>query len=587
MIRLFVCCLALPSSVIGEDELPWYVPVEGFRAPAKGEHPRLLFRRADLPKLREKAKTKEGKAILSRLRELLDGKNGNKLPSVSRPAKQVDEAWAKTHLNSPGVYTIGHVAGYGLLYQLTGQKRYADLGKLCFAKALEGVPDRDGRYGFRTPGGPLRAGASVGWYAVGYDLCYDGWDAATREKFGRALASYAEPSSSSRENITSTLDVLAKGTRYLGPNFRRQRGTPPGSNHFGMQVGGATLALLAVSGESWVEQDRIDDLLAAAEKSAIRNLTEGFGNGGFFAEGDGTGSMSSQIAFVTALQAWRNAAGRDFINGPRPNARMLTLKWIYQTIVREGTPDFWPVRGKYQQNVWSRKGLSGAGYFALGLGAVTESDRSALRWYYDRFLAKTDAAAGHPYDTASWYPHVAVSAFVNWPTDLAPQNPSEVLPHCYQDSKWGFFAWRNRWQDENDTVISVLLNRTEGFGGYLFSDPDRAIFLNSHGKHLQWGTVVSGKPKHWEVSAKSRTSCLTMSNGTSLGVDFTRASGANVLLVTTGKAEGSTFKVGDKSLTLFVPGGEVPLVSQREHMLHLGKQTISLDGEDIVFSVKD
>lgn len=587
MKRSVVILLALASLAAAEDKRPWYVSTDGFQAPASGEHPRLLFRREALPALREKARTPEGKAILERLRLLLDGQKGNTLPRAYRPGKQADDEWTKTHLQSPGVYSIGHVAGYGLLYQLTGEERYAELGKHCFEKALEGVPDRDGRYGFRTPGGPLRAGPSVGWYAVGYDLCYHGWDAATREKFGRALAEYAEPSSSSRENITSTLEVLAMGSRYLGPNFRRQRGTHPGSNHFGMQVGGATLALLAVSGEPWVDQARIDKLLALAEKSTIRNLTEGFGDGGFFAEGDGTGSMSSQIAFVTALQAWKNAAGKDFINGPRPNARMLTLKWIYQTIVRDGAPDFWPVRGKYQQNVWSRRGLSGAGYFALGFGAVSSSDQSALRWYYDRFLAKSDTAQGQPYDTASWYPHLAVCSFINWPTDLPPRQPRDVLPHSYHDSKWSFFAWRNRWQDDNDTVMTVLLNRTEGFGGYLFSEPDRTFFLNSGRKHLQWGTAVTGKPKHWEVSPKSRTSSLTMSDGTALGVDFTGSSGVGVLLVTTGKAEGTTLKVGDQSVTVFVPGEEVPIISRQEHMLRIGKQTISLDENRIVFAVKD
>ena len=32
-------------------------------------------------------------------------------------------------------------------------------------KTMAGTPDRDGRYGFRKPGGP-----SVSWYAVSYDL---------------------------------------------------------------------------------------------------------------------------------------------------------------------------------------------------------------------------------------------------------------------------------------------------------------------------------------------------------------------------------------------------------------------------------
>ena len=348
---LFIGLTAL-SAVHGNDK-PWHCPRQNFTPPQPGEHPRLLFRRTALPALKEKARTPEGKAILKRLRLLLDGKDGQTMTTFFRdPEKPSQQA---------GVYSIGHAAGYGLLYQLTGEKKYAEFGRECFEKAMAGIPDRDDRYGFRKPGGPLRAGPSVGWYAVGYDLCYDGWDEATRKKFGLAIARYAEPSSSKRENITSNLEMLARGDRFLGPYFRRDRGSHPGSNHFGMQVGGATLALLAITGEPWVDQQRVDKLLGIAEQNIVRNLSEGFGDGGFFAEGDGTGSMSSQIAFLSAISALGNVLGKDYINVERPNVRMLSLKWIYQTITREGTPDFWPIRGSYRQNVWSRKGLSGAG----------------------------------------------------------------------------------------------------------------------------------------------------------------------------------------------------------------------------------
>ena len=81
-----------------------------------------------------------------------------------------------TVVDTPGVYTFSHAAGYGLLYQLTGDKKYAQFGKQCFEKALAGVRDRDDRYSFRKPGGALRAGPTLGWYAVGYDLCCDGWE---------------------------------------------------------------------------------------------------------------------------------------------------------------------------------------------------------------------------------------------------------------------------------------------------------------------------------------------------------------------------------------------------------------------------
>ena len=578
-----LCASADPKKVdIHNHGLPWYVRVKDFDAPEGNEHPRLLFRRSDIAALRKKAQTPEGKAILKRLRLLLDGKDGETMTTSFGPVGRV--SGEETVKDEPGIYTIGHVAGYGLLYQLTGDRKYAEIGRQCFEKALEGVPDRDGRYGFRKPGGPLRAGPSVGWYAVGYDLCYDGWDEEAREKYGRAIAEYCEESSSKRENLTSDLEVLARGTRFLGPHFRRTRGTPPGSNHFGLQVGGASLALLAVSGEKWVDQERVDRLLAIAERSMIRNLTEGFGDGGFFTEGDGTGSMSSQIAYLSALQAWKHTAGKDFVNVDRPNVRMLTLKWIYQTVVRDGTPDFWPVRGRYEQNVWSRFGLSGAGYFAIGMGGVSEEHQAALKWYYDHFLAESDSEH-HPCDTASKYPHLAVCAFVNWPVGMKASNPAELLPLCYRDSKHGFYAWRNRWKDGDDTVITLLLNRTEGYGGYLSAAPDRALHLNTMGEHVKWGSSTSGKEKHWWVSPKGRRSSLTLSDGTCIAVDFTGASGADVMLITTAKATGTVADVAGKTLTFYFPTEKKPpAVTIDGNTAVVGKQRVTLEGGNLVLA---
>ena len=576
MVVVFLLGLASPCT--GND-LPWHIPVENFNPPESGEHPRLLFRRSALPELRKKAGTPEGRAILKRLRFLLDGKEGETMTTLVHSKDQSPQG--------PGVYSISHAAGYGLLYQLTGEDKYAEFGRQCFEKALAGTPDRDARYGFRKPGGPLRAGPSVGWYAVGYDLCYDGWDEASREKYGRAIAQYAEHSSSKRENLQSDLEVLAGGTRFLGPYFRRKRGTPPGSNHFGMQIGGATLALLAINGEKWVDQERVDRLLDTAERNLIRNVTEGFGDGGFFAEGDGTGSMSSQIAYLSAVQALRNVLGKDYVNVERPNIRMLTLKWIYQTVMRDGKPDFWPVRGSYRQNVWSRQGLSGAGYFAIGMGALSQEHRAAMKWYYNRFLARTDAAH-QPFDTASWYPHLAVCAFVNWPVKLKPQEPSGVLPLCYHDSKWGFYLWRNRWQDDNDTVISLLLNRTEGYGGYLFSEPDSKLQLNTMGRHHQWGRSVPGPAKYWWTSPVGRRSSLTLSDGTCIAGDFSGASGADVMLVTTARTEGPPVKIGNRILTFYFPTTLLaPGIEVDEQTVIIGRQQVTIENGNLALKLGD
>jgi hypothetical protein len=547
---------------------PWWVPVLGHVAPAPGEHPRLLFRRADLPALRAKAATPEGRAILQRLRLLLDGADGETMTTRFNPATRFDQGAAAPP--PAGTYTLGHAAGYGLLYQLTGDRKYADYGRESFERALAGVRDRDSRYSFRQPGGALRAGPTLGWMAVGYDLCYDGWNPATRERLGRALWEYRESLENPRpDQRAMDLPSLVRGTM------------PPYSNHFSMQVGGAALVLLALKAEPWIESARLNPLLDAAAHSMVRNLDEGFGDGGFFAEGDGTGSMASQIVFLSALQGWRQAAGLDFINGPRPNARMLTLKWIYQTVFREGQPVFWPIRGGYGQNVWSRSGQSGAAYFALGLGAVSKEERGALQWCYDRFLATADAAEGTPYDTASLYPQFAVSAFVNWPVGEPARDPNGLWPRAYRDAVAGFYCWRDRWADGDDTVITVLTNEVRGYMG---AKPDPGLMIHSRGRRLTWGTVVPGPVRRWETTPQGETSQLELADGTVFGVDLSGAGGAGIMLVTTGAAEGQSVEVGERRLTFYFPTAATPpAITVEGGGVRIGAQTVAWEAGRLVF----
>jgi hypothetical protein len=52
-------------------EPPWPVPVPGWAPLGPGEHPRLVFRASDLPALRARAQTPEGREILRLTRENL------------------------------------------------------------------------------------------------------------------------------------------------------------------------------------------------------------------------------------------------------------------------------------------------------------------------------------------------------------------------------------------------------------------------------------------------------------------------------------------------------------------------------------
>ncbi len=87
----------------GYDDPDWTTNVKGWTSLETGEHPRLVFRKADLPRIRKRAESPEGKVMLARLKKLLDGK-----------------------------FTLWHPSGYGLLYRLTGDKKYASKAKdLC------------------------------------------------------------------------------------------------------------------------------------------------------------------------------------------------------------------------------------------------------------------------------------------------------------------------------------------------------------------------------------------------------------------------------------------------------------------------
>ncbi len=503
-----------PSAASADEaqEKPWPVEVENFQPPQPGEHPRLLFRRDDLPRLRQRAQTSEGKQILERLREILG----------------IDED-GEVEFDKE-TYTISHVAGFGLLYQITGQHRYADMGRRAMELALdEEWRDQDDRYSFRDPSGALRAGPSLGWYALGYDLCYDGWDEDFRNRVAREIERY-------NEGRQRSLAELVRGARLH-----------PRSNHWGMQVGGGAMALLAIRNDPGVEDhERIEELLERSRKAMIRNMTEGFGDGLYFAEGDGTATMASHIIFLPALQGWKTAAGKDFIT-PKPNAQWMSMRWLLGTVVRDGRPHFHS-RDGYPHNVWQRSGISGGGYFAIGFGVATPPQRTAWRWFYDRFFKQHDLEAETPFDTVSHLPHHTVLAFVNWPFDIEPVNPIEAVPPAAVDRQYGYATFRNRWQDENDIVVTVLTKRPRG---HTSSEEIGPVWITANAaderfqlrdRHAttglrerpdaSWGRM-EGDIEHFEVR-QDASAVLATDDGTCLALDFSGNAGVEGMLVMIG-----------------------------------------------------
>ncbi|MFO7900472.1 MAG: hypothetical protein R6X20_09540 [Phycisphaerae bacterium] len=540
-------CLLAPAASARAKDGPWPAPVPGFEPVRPGEHPRLFFREADLADLRARAATPEGRAILERLKVVLGG--GDTMPAPPGKSRDFPD----------GVYTMSHAAGFGLLHQLTGEQKYADLGRECFEWAFQGKPNHDSRYSFMNPNGALRAGPSLGWYAVGYDLCYDGWDDAYRRKVALAIQDYDR-------GRNKSLAELVRGSRHN-----------PRSNHWGMQVGGGALALLAIMHDPGVDMGKIGPLLETSEKAMIRLMTEGWGDGGYFTEGDGTGSMSSHIAFLPALQAWRVAAGKDFVT-PRPHAQWMSLKWMLGTVVRDGRT-FFPSRDGYPHNVWSRRGVSGGGYFGLGFGVATPRQKAAWLWFYNHFFREHDEKAGAPFDTISPYPHHTVLAFVNWPFGMEEANPAECIPQAVCDHKFGWCLMRNRWQDHNDIVVSVLTTRPRKHTKRHEIGP---VWILGLGKKETWGNL-RGKVTHFEAAADG-SAVVAVEGGGCLAVDFSEASGAEAMLVLTGTGEaGKTVEAGGRTFSFhFVTSGREPAPKADGETVVVGDQAVALKDGRIV-----
>jgi hypothetical protein len=559
---VLACLLLAPPS---PQESPWPGPVKDWVAPQPGEHPRLFFRKADLPKLKERMKTPEGQAIVKRLRFLLDGADGEGMPTEFNPnkGKQADGSGKFSETAPVGkTYTLFHGAGYGFLWQLTGEKKYADLGRQAVEKALDGTRDRDNRYSFRDPGGALRCGPSLGAIAMAYDLCYDGWDAEFRKRVVDAFMSYDEGPHMSLESCA------------LG---KRQH---PGSNHWGAQIGGPAMVLLAVKGDPGADEGKVNRLLAGSEKCFLRQLTEGWGDHGFFAEGDGPGAISSDTSFIPALQAWRIAGGKDFV-APRPNAAWMTLKWAMMSL--PGPKAAFPLRGTYGHNVWSRAGMSGSGTFAQGFGAIPEEAKPALLWTYNHTFKAAEDKDGKPCDTVSPYPHRAVLAFINWPIGMQEKNPAEYFPKAVEDKHFGFYMFRNRWQDENDIVVTALYKGARGN----YSVPGGDIMVWGLGQKTAFPVKVTGEVKSF---APLKQGGVVSTSAGSLGVDFSGASGAEALIVLAGPVQGDksggkaqTITAGKNTFTLMVLGKISSEPKAEGDKLIVGGQSVSYDGEKLVF----
>jgi hypothetical protein len=554
------------------DLAPWFVPVEGFTPPAPGEHPRLFFRKGDIPALRRRAETEDGKAIVARLRALLAG-DGERLPKTFNPTPPAN------HMKSPDLpvgetFTTWHGEGYGFLHVLTGEKKYADFAKQCVELAFAGRIDRDNRYGWAHPGTQFRAGSAVTAIAAAYDFCHDAWPADFREQVAREIQDYRKPCNDQSTDFVD-LKLLAGRTGY-----------PPSSNHYGAHMGVGS-AILAIRGDPGTDTETLTARLRELEENIPRILAHGFGDRGFYAEGHHPGRISSNAGLSEFLMALRSAAGRDYIS-PRPNAQWMALQWVMLVVGDAGFPH----HGPYGGDTLDGSGVSHSGDIAFGFGIVEPKYKPALLWTYEHCIKPSRPRYG-----ANTYPHRAVQALLNWPIGAEAANPETVIPKAVVDTIHGFFMCRNRWKDGKDILVTLF--KQAGPQGYHRVKSGGVMTIWGLGIRTGWKTRFLGPTEAYEAAADG--SMVTSGGGSHLAVDLSGAGGAPLMVAALGPAfardrlkpvndKGVTtamteVKVGENAfLILTLQEGAAPKAVADGEGVKIGGQTVRFDGKRLRLS---
>jgi hypothetical protein len=114
---------------------------------------------------------------------------------------------------------------------------------------------------------------------------------------------------------------------------------------------------------------------------------------------------------------------------------------------------------------------------------------------------------------------------------------------------------------------------------------ESALTIQSGGKVTKWGAIQGGFSDEFNPKPDGST-VMVCGNGSSLAIDFSKASGADAMLVQTGAVPGgTTVEAGGKSFSfLFLGKGEAPKPQAQGDKVAVGNQTIAWDGKRIVLA---
>jgi hypothetical protein len=458
--------------------VPDFVPME------KGEHPRILLRKADLPKFREKLKTRFGQDTIE---------------------------YFKTMPNS--------FVALAFLYAATGEKPYAEKAiPLIDKKMLEfsgGAKAVDAWYD-RQPS--IALASDLMWDALPPDFIARVYDYADRiaeatcNKMGLFGSGFNfNPCSNWFAPVAGaggTLALLLYGEP--GPEPQKPLGllgasTEPGSDAIGKMVSKYSdpkLATAAANDLAWkttfwqTEYDVWKQTGCDVKKLFLfdqvgyqnyKHLRIGIGDGGFQSEVGAYPGFCHQTVLWFAAQH-RMVLGRDI--SPYPDAthflpRHMMSGWYGDN----GRHHAMPINGN--------AGLGGLvmNQISLAFPICPDEWKPSLLWAWNH-LAKITHGDESTYinavKTGGFFGNGTigqVAAFFSYPLDMKPVHPKETMPRTWQAPTRGMYLFRSGWEGKDEFICQTFVKATP-IGG---NSQANAGSFKIWGLQREWVTGHDGK----------------------------------------------------------------------------------------------
>ena len=390
-------CMEIQGAVRGYAGPAWPGSTPGHKRPAPGEHPRLAFRKHDIPRLRKLARdTPEGKAILARALAVL-GRGGG----------------------GTDKFTTWPAVGYGFAYVMTGKPEYArEARRIVHETILANPAGRQGRGSVQD----IHHGPRLQGLALAFDLCYDGWD----EDFRLRCIDEIQ-----RRTWELRLGEF-EGKRMSGYNPN------PWSNHNAIRVSCAGLGALAVLdemnslGKVMEDAEAIADLMAWEAREHFRTA---MGGGAYCMEGSYYKVMTLQRGFAHFPPAYENVLGRKVDAGPYGDFDM--TGYFIEGKPGSLVPGLDPV-------LWS-----------VGLHTVPDDMLPGVKWAFDRAVGlKGDKSFGIAKGIHAPF------IMANYPYDVEEKHPGDCFRWMSPDPRKGHWVFRPTLRDKNDIML-VLNMKSE------------------------------------------------------------------------------------------------------------------------------